>query len=258
MRLIFVRHAEPDYKNDSLTEKGFREAGLLAKRAAAWPVDAIYISPLGRAQATAAPTLEALGMKGETCPWMQEYSALPVDENGLPGRAWDLPAPQWTADCRMLDAQHWPESQIFARSITFEGQPPFMFYETPSPVECTGNACLGQSRRVWDGIDGILAKNGYRRSGLYYKVEASNEKTLVFFAHLGVIDVMLGHVLNIAAPILWHGFFLPPSSITVLSSEEREGTAFFRAQTYGDTAHLYAAGEPVSHMGCYSTDVFTL
>lgn len=26
MRIIFVRHAEPDYANDTLTEKGWREA----------------------------------------------------------------------------------------------------------------------------------------------------------------------------------------------------------------------------------------
>ena len=28
MRLIFIRHAEPDYEHDSLTEKGWREAKL--------------------------------------------------------------------------------------------------------------------------------------------------------------------------------------------------------------------------------------
>ena len=32
MRLVFVRHAEPDYENDSLTEKGFREAEILKER----------------------------------------------------------------------------------------------------------------------------------------------------------------------------------------------------------------------------------
>ena len=26
MRLLFIRHGEPDYEKDSLTEKGFREA----------------------------------------------------------------------------------------------------------------------------------------------------------------------------------------------------------------------------------------
>ena len=30
MKLLFVRHGEPDYEHDSLTEKGDREASLLA------------------------------------------------------------------------------------------------------------------------------------------------------------------------------------------------------------------------------------
>ena len=49
MKLIFIRHAEPDYSIDSLTEKGFYEAGLLAKRTAAWHVTDFFCSPLGRA-----------------------------------------------------------------------------------------------------------------------------------------------------------------------------------------------------------------
>jgi len=32
MRIIFVRHGDPDYANDTLTEKGWREAALLAER----------------------------------------------------------------------------------------------------------------------------------------------------------------------------------------------------------------------------------
>ena len=39
MRLIFIRHAEPDYEHDSLTEKGWREAKLLARRTKDWQVD---------------------------------------------------------------------------------------------------------------------------------------------------------------------------------------------------------------------------
>lgn len=33
MRILFIRHGDPDYLNDTLTEKGCREADLLAKRA---------------------------------------------------------------------------------------------------------------------------------------------------------------------------------------------------------------------------------
>ena len=32
MRIIFIRHGEPDYDNNTLTEKGFREAELLKDR----------------------------------------------------------------------------------------------------------------------------------------------------------------------------------------------------------------------------------
>ena len=32
MRLIFIRHGDPDYVHDTLTEKGKREAELLAQR----------------------------------------------------------------------------------------------------------------------------------------------------------------------------------------------------------------------------------
>ena len=31
MRIIFVRHGEPDYANDCLTEKGVRETQLLGE-----------------------------------------------------------------------------------------------------------------------------------------------------------------------------------------------------------------------------------
>lgn len=53
MRLIFIRHGDPDYVHDTLTEKGKREAELLAQRVKNWDVSKFYVSPLGRAQLTA-------------------------------------------------------------------------------------------------------------------------------------------------------------------------------------------------------------
>ena len=38
MKIIFIRHGEPNYEIDSLTEKGWREAELLSKRTAKWNV----------------------------------------------------------------------------------------------------------------------------------------------------------------------------------------------------------------------------
>ena len=44
MRLIFIRHAEPDYSIDSLTEKGWREAELLSERLSKLNVKEFYVS----------------------------------------------------------------------------------------------------------------------------------------------------------------------------------------------------------------------
>ena len=61
MRIIFVRHGDPDYANDTLTEKGWREAALLAERVSGWDVTDFYVSPLGRAQDTASLSLKKDG-----------------------------------------------------------------------------------------------------------------------------------------------------------------------------------------------------
>ena len=58
MRLLIVRHADPDYSIDSLTPAGWEEAKLLADRLAPVPVAAYYVSPLGRAKDTASLTLK--------------------------------------------------------------------------------------------------------------------------------------------------------------------------------------------------------
>ena len=75
MRLILIRHGEPDYEHDTLTEKGWREAACLAGKAKNWNVQECFVSPLGRARDTARDTLAAWGMKEQILPWLKEFSA---------------------------------------------------------------------------------------------------------------------------------------------------------------------------------------
>ncbi|MBQ7858547.1 MAG: histidine phosphatase family protein [Faecalibacterium sp.] len=237
MRLIFIRHAEPDYSVDSLTEAGFREAALLAKRTAQWDVTAYFVSPLGRAQATAAPTLAQTGRTAQTLDWLREFSCgeyqMPDRENKTKKVPWDFLPEYWTARPEFADRDRWmqlPVMQAMPQNI-----------ETRFAEVCTG-------------IDGLLAQYGYRREGGIYRVEeaALRDATLVFFCHLGVTGAIAGHLLNMAPPLLWQSFFLPPSSVTVLNTEEQTpGIAAFRCQMMGDTAHLRGSGEPVSAMGAF-------
>ena len=73
MKLIFIRHGDPDYEIDGLTEKGQREAQLLADYIKNYNIDEIYMSPLGRAQQTAEYSLKALGKEAVTFDWLKEF-----------------------------------------------------------------------------------------------------------------------------------------------------------------------------------------
>ena len=73
MRILLIRHGDPDYKHDCLTEVGKKEAALFAEAAKELGVGDCYVSPLGRAQDTAAYTLQRLGISAKTLDWLQEF-----------------------------------------------------------------------------------------------------------------------------------------------------------------------------------------
>ena len=111
---------------------------------------------------------------------------------------------------------------------------------------------------VREGLDGILAEHGYIRKDRYYKVgdDVDRDKTIVIFCHFGVTMVMLSHLLGISAQVLLHGCFMPPTSVTIVNSEERiDNTAYFRCQVMGDVTHLHMGNEPISQSG-YFGEIF--
>ena len=73
MKILLVRHAEPDYTIDSLTPKGRREAELLSRRLCKLDIKNFYVSPQGRARDTASYTLSKLNRTAEVLPWLAEF-----------------------------------------------------------------------------------------------------------------------------------------------------------------------------------------
>ena len=91
MRILLIRHAEPDYLHDSITEKGRREALLLSERISRYNIRDFFVSPLGRARDTASYTLQKTGRTAETLDWLQEFRGkYPDPETGKLRLAWDL------------------------------------------------------------------------------------------------------------------------------------------------------------------------
>ena len=97
MRILIVRHADPDYEIDSLTPKGWKEAELLSKRLIKYDLNGIYCSPLGRACDTAGVTLKKLNREAEICDWLREFDVPVRLPNGeMKGNCWDLMPSYWT------------------------------------------------------------------------------------------------------------------------------------------------------------------
>ena len=226
MEIYIIRHCEPDYSKDSLTEKGFTEANLLAKRLSAINADYMYCSPLGRAQKTASFTLEATGKSAETLDWLREFQGRVKKGPLLTQCCWDRKPSYWTKIPDYYTYEKWHKVPLMKKNKVYK------FY-----------------KEVCDGVDELLLKHGYRHEGNIFRVEKGNHDKIFLFCHFGVEAVILSHIFGISPMILWHNFRALPSSVTRIVTEEREkGIACFTCLQFGDLSHLYSGDEPETFM----------
>ncbi|MBR3125243.1 MAG: histidine phosphatase family protein [Mogibacterium sp.] len=233
MKLLIVRHGDPDYKNDSLTEKGWHEAEYLSEMLSDQLKEQtqngqahFYMSPYGRAKDTASLTLKKLGCTAEVLPWLREFDVFiwRPDDKSRQRIPWDWLPQDWTQDSRLYQADHWAENELMTEGNVGE-----------------------EYRKVADQFDTLLARHGYRRESGIYRAEKPNHDTIVLFCHFGVGSVLLSHLWGVSPMTVWHGFCAQPSSVTTLVTEERrEGIASFRMLAFGETTHLYVHDEPPS------------
>lgn len=222
MRILIIRHADPDYTIDGLTETGKKEAEFLKERLLKEKIDDIYVSPLGRAQLTALPYLTASGKQSQTVDWLREFDPSIDKPNRKNSISWDWLPKDWTKDQNYFDKDRWDKTAVMEK----------------------GNVSASY-QKVVNGMDNVLSKHGYLRDGLVYHTENGNHDTVAFFCHFGVECVLLSHLINVSPMILWHGTIALPSSVTVLRTEEREkGIAYFRMSEFGSLSHLYGKEEP--------------
>lgn len=241
MKIRFIRHGDPDYVNDTLTEKGRREASLLARMAPGMELGDCYMSPLGRAKDTADYSLKAAGKTAKLLDWLQEFPAkVDINSSEFLQRAypdtekengrfrerivWDMVPGSWAEKPEYSHPTKWRESEVAENSDLTA------VYD-----------------RVAEGFDRLLLEYGYKKEGNHYHVVKENEQTITLFCHFGVTCVLLSRLWNVSPFVLWHTLALAPTSVTEVVTEEREeGTAFFRATCLGDISHLHAGGEEPS------------
>ena len=232
MKILIIRHGDPDYENDSLTETGKKEAKLLAEMMKNVKADACYQSPLGRAKETASYSLKAMNMTAEELPWLREF-APKVKRPEKTGVAWDFVPADWTNMPHAYEYDRWFEEKVLEDAHVKE-----------------------ERDWIYENFHELLKKHGYEKEGRLFKAIRPNNDTIVLFCHFGLECVLLSYMLNLSPFALWHTTCALPTSVTeVVTEERREGIAQFRMLRFGDISHLYAAGALPSFSGrfreCY-------
>lgn len=226
MLLYIVRHGDPIYNPDTLTPKGKLQAAAMGKRLSVHGVDKIFSSPNGRAQETAQPTCDLMGLKAEIEPWTSEdltwrdFSR--EDENGR--RIWSfmIPRHKMISDPVAL-TDHWYDAQ------TFQGT----------------NAKAGYER-VQAESDAFLAKLGYVREGKLYRIEKPSDERVAVFCHQGFGVTWLSHLLGVHPVEFWGSFDISHSCLTILNFENYpDGVTSPRCLCLSDMGHIFREGLPM-------------
>lgn len=234
MKLLIIRHGDPDYEHDDLTEKGVSEATALSEWIEKQGVTAAYVSPLGRAKRTAEIGLSETHIKPEEFGFLREFDGSVKNYDGtLKNPCWDL-LPAYYASRPELKTDAWLKSELFAGTDT----------------EKKYNA-------VCDGVDLILQKHGYKPVNGYLEVENGNKGVVAIFCHFGVECVILSHLTGVSPYIYWQNFCALPTAVTTLVTEERrEGVASLRCLSFGSTEHLYKDGQEPSFAARFRENCF--
>lgn len=219
MRILFVRHGHPDYKNDCLTELGHKQAEAAAERLKDWGIEHIFSSSNGRALQTAEYTAKRIGLDVTPCDFMREigWGSLtdePILANGQP---WDI-GQILVSEGKSLSDRDWQKAEPFCKNYL---------------VESTEN--------VISGFDGWLAALGYQREGEYYRVTREDTyKTVAMFSHGGSSSVAMSHMLNIPFLQFCRAFMMHLTSVTEIVLPNRIGELVYpQMLLFNDALHVH-------------------
>jgi probable phosphoglycerate mutase len=220
MRIIFVRHGEPDYINDCITERGILQAKACAERLKDEGITEIYSSPCGRAKDTAQYTADMLGLKVNILDYMREIR---WGGEGIPdeGHVWTLGDKLLYEENFDFSKDDWKEHPYFKNNIA-----------------------LSCYEHVTNGIDGFLESQGYIHEGRRFKCVGGSDKTIALFSHGGSGGCALSHLLSIPFPYFCAVFPYDFTSITTLDFPVvKEGYVHNRVEVFNDCLHIKGISE---------------
>ena len=230
MLLYVIRHGDPIYEPDSLTELGHAQANALAKRLFRCGLDRVYCSPLIRAQQTARPTCEALGLSCEIEEWAHENRAFEdfvvKHKDGREEWCFDQQNTNYVND-ETLARQDW--------------------YNIPELLGEPERFRQGYDRLIKSG-DEFIARLGYVREGSVYRIERPNDERVALFCHEGISTFFISHLLNIPLHVFWATVGFSHTGVTIIEFANNEnGITMPRMICMSDLSHIYEGGLPYKH-----------
>ena len=233
MILFYIRHGEPVYDPDGLTENGKLQAKALAEKLKDYGIEKIYASDSNRAIQTAQPTADAYGFEIEKLHWCHEgltahdFNAL-ADEGKF----------RWCF-------HHTPTKKLFlSKEVASLGE---RWYEH----DAFKDKLYGQGiKRVQAETDEFLKNLGFihdRENKVYKRNGEEKYKKVALFAHQGFGMAFLSSVMDIPYPYFCTHFDFGFSGVSVVYFEDCEDVVIPLLLQHANDAHLYKAGLPLRY-----------
>ena len=228
MLLYIVRHGDPVYETDSLTDRGKLQAEAVGKRLFDAKVDRIFSSPMGRATETAEPACQMLGLKKNIEEWACEIE----DESFIP----------------FLDGKM---KSIISVQNTYYLENGNIDLPYDRAYECRG---INQSdmelavKRIERKGNEFLERLGYREENGIYRILRNNDEKVALFCHAVFSYAWMSVLLHIPLHIMCSSFKNTHTGVTIVEFQNNEnGITAPRCLCYSDVSHLYASGLDLWH-----------
>jgi len=227
MLLFYVRHGDPIYNPNSLTELGKKQAEALVARMKECNPDKIYSSSSNRAIMTAQPTAKALNKEIEILDWCNEdhaWNELAVDDvDGF--KKWCF------HNSKMINILASNEVRKLDKN----------WYEHPAFKEYSFEA---GHKRILAETEKFISTLGYQHDDEHngYIPVRPNSDRIALFAHQGFGLSFLSCLLDIPYPQMSLNFDMSHSNITTIYFDEKADFVKPRILQLSNDSHLFAAG----------------
>lgn len=230
MYFFYVRHGQPIYSPDSLTEHGKKQAEALSERFAYCGLDRIYSSSSTRAVMTAQPTADKLGLEIHQLPFAHEDIVWRefafTMSNGV--YTWCF------YDKEMLEQFNKPEIRNLGDNWL------------DHPLFNNGKGKYREGfERIRKASDAFFEELGFikDRENHRFIVKEKKYEKVAFFAHAGFSMEFLSDILDIPYPLYCTRYENPThSGVTVIYFPDDGQYCVPKVLEYSNDSHLYKAG----------------